>query len=248
MLAAMHLAQIGVAAAGKGAQEVESGRCLAVGPQHALGIVATCLRAEFDTVDDIAEIARQGYVVLRFGRRTARLGELPCHSPDLDHRHLAGESQHCCHLQDHAEGIADIVRAELGKALGTIAALQQECLARCDLREARFQVACLTGKNERRKAGQHALGFGKLGRVFIKRQVLRGEFVLLPAVGCPVTCHVQNFPMTRGPGFARVPPLQCGGTRHLSPIRPRCKGYIGYRPAAGADVSEFSGKTTTRKP
>ena len=49
----------------------------------------------------------------------------------------------------------------LGEAFGAIAALQQESLAGSDLRQRLFQIARLTGKNQRRKARKLRLDVGK---------------------------------------------------------------------------------------
>jgi hypothetical protein len=59
----------------------------------------------------------------------ARLGELAGHAANLHHRLLAGEGHHHRHLQQHAEGVADVVGMELGEAFRAIATLQQERLA-----------------------------------------------------------------------------------------------------------------------
>jgi hypothetical protein len=45
-----------------------------------------------------------------------------------------GEGQHHRHLQQHAEGVADVVGDGIGEALGAVAALQQEggrCIRFC---------------------------------------------------------------------------------------------------------------------
>jgi hypothetical protein len=84
---------------------------------------------ELHAVDDVAAIGRQGHGPLHLGRRRARLGELAGHAADLHHRLAAGEGQHHRHLQDQAEGVADIVGGEFLEALGAVAALQQERLA-----------------------------------------------------------------------------------------------------------------------
>jgi hypothetical protein len=55
-------------------------------------------------------------------------------------------------LQKHAEKVADIICAVLGKAFRTVSALQQESLALCDSRELLFQIARLTRKYEWRKS------------------------------------------------------------------------------------------------
>ena len=73
----------------------------------------------------------------------------------------AGEGQHHRHLQEDAEEVADVVGAVLGEALGAIAALQQERLARRDLRQRLLQVARLAGKNQRRKGRKLRLDVGE---------------------------------------------------------------------------------------
>ena len=77
---------------------------------------------------------------MRLGVGRARLGELAGHAADLDHRHGAAEGQHDRHLQQHAEGVADVVGMELGEALGAVAALEQESLAVGDIGQRRLQA------------------------------------------------------------------------------------------------------------
>ena len=86
-------------------------------------------RREGDVVDDVAAIARQLDAVDLLGVGRARLGKLPGDAADLHHRQRAGIGQDDGHLQQHAEKVADVVGAVLGKALGAIAALQQEGFA-----------------------------------------------------------------------------------------------------------------------
>ena len=66
----------------------------------------------------------------------ARLGELAGDAADLDDRRGRREGHHHRHLQEDAEEIADVVGGMLGEALGAIAALQQERLARLRRRPA----------------------------------------------------------------------------------------------------------------
>ena len=120
----MDLPQIGIATAGKGAQQVECTGRLRIGTHHAFGIIAALGRIELDTVDVIAEIAGQCHTVLRFSVGAARLGELARHAPYLHHRQLASECQHHSHLQQYLEGIANIVWMKFSKAFGAITALQ----------------------------------------------------------------------------------------------------------------------------
>jgi hypothetical protein len=78
------------------------------------------------------------------------LANWPAMRPTFTTGSAAGVGQHDRHLQQHAEGVADIVGMELGEAFGAVAALQQEGLALGDLAEAGFQVARFAGKHQRR--------------------------------------------------------------------------------------------------
>jgi hypothetical protein len=156
------------------------------------------MRREFDAVDDIAEIARQLLAALRLGGRGARLGKLPGDATDLDHRLLAGEGQHHRHLQQHAEGVANIVRVELGEALRAVATLEQKTAPLRDVGEVGFQGTGFAGKDQRRELGKRRLDLAELGGIAICRQMLR--FVRFPAFGCPVTRHVTN---SVGPDLVR---------------------------------------------
>ncbi len=100
-------------------------------------------RREAHAVDDVAAIAGQFDAVDLFQRRRARLGELTRDPADLHHRLASGEGQNDRHLQDQAEGVADIVGRELLEALGAVAALEQEGLAPLDLGQFRRQAARL---------------------------------------------------------------------------------------------------------
>ena len=77
--------------------------------------------------------------------------------PSLIDRLLAGKGQHHRHLQQHAEGVADIVGVEFGEAFGAIAALEQKALAGRDIGEVGLERARLTGKHQRRKLGERRL-------------------------------------------------------------------------------------------
>ena len=79
----VHLPQIGIATAGKGAQQVERGRRLRIGAQHALRIVDARFGREFDAVHIVAEIARQRHVALAFRYRNCAAWRTvpPCGQP-----------------------------------------------------------------------------------------------------------------------------------------------------------------------
>jgi len=91
------------------------------------------------------------------------------------------------HLQQHAEKIADVVGAVLGKALGAIAALQEKSLAVCDSGECLLQVARLTCKNQRRERRKLRLDIGQCLRIGIFRHL--HDWLLAPAIGRPPLGH-----------------------------------------------------------
>ncbi len=126
---------------------------------------------EIEAVDDVAAIGRQGHAVLRLGVGRARLGELPGEPAELDHRAAGAEGQHHRHLQQHLEGVADVVRVELGEALGAVAALQQEGLAGGDIGQPVLQPPRLAGEDQRREAVQRLLDPGERGLVGIARHL-----------------------------------------------------------------------------
>ena len=161
----------------EGAQQVQRRGRLAIGLDLAARIGDARLRRELDAVDDVAAIARQLDAVLLLGRRRARLGELAGDAADLHHRRAAGEGQHHRHLQEHAEEVADVVRAVLVEALGAVAALQQESLAGRDARERLLQAARLACKNQRRKGRKLLLDRGKRRLVRIIRHLQRPAFL-----------------------------------------------------------------------
>ena len=186
----MHAAEIGKAAGRERAQQVQRRRRLPVRHQLALRIGDARFRREGDVVDDVAAVARQLDAVDLLGLRRARLGELSGDAADLHHRQRAGIGQDHRHLQQHAEEIADVVGAMLGKALGAIAALQQEGFARGDAGQRLFQVARLTGKHQRRKRGELRLDIGQcLGIGIIGHLQHRPG---APAIGRPPLGHDVN--------------------------------------------------------
>ena len=163
--------EIGIAAGGEGAQQVEGGRRLAIGHLEPVGIGRPRRFVELDAVDDVAAIARQLDRALLLGRRGARLGELAGDAADLHHRHGAGEGEHHGHLQEDAEEVADVVGAVLGEALGAIAALEQEALALGHAGQRLLQLARLAGEDQRRIGGKPRLDGGKRLPVRIDRDL-----------------------------------------------------------------------------
>ena len=143
----VHLMQVGKAALGKSAEQVQGRGRLGVALHHARGVGGARSRREFDTVNDIAAIAGQCRVALSLRIRGARLGELARHATDFDHRHPGFEGEHDGHLQDDPEQVADIVGGEVLEALGAIATLHQESSASRNIGERGAQAAGLAGKN-----------------------------------------------------------------------------------------------------
>ena len=147
----MHAAKARVAAMRERAQQVQRRGGLVIGLDQPLRIGRARFLGELRAVDDVAAIARQLDAVLLLDRRRARLGELARDAADLHHRRSGREGEHHRHLQEHAEEVADRVRAVILEALGAVAALKQESIAGRDARERLLQVARLAGKHERRK-------------------------------------------------------------------------------------------------
>ena len=107
---AMGVGEIGVAAPGEGAQQVEGRRRLAIGLKLAAGIGRAGGERIGAVVDDVAPVDRQLHALEHFRGVGAGLGELARHAPDFHHRQGGAEGQHDRHLQEDAEEIADIVR------------------------------------------------------------------------------------------------------------------------------------------
>ncbi len=187
---AVGVLQIGVAAAGEGAQQVQRRRRLAVGHELAARVGLARVRVEGDVVDDVAAIGGQLHPVDGFGRRRARLGELAGDAADLDHRHGRAKGHHHRHLEEDAEEIADIVGGMFGEAFGAVAALQQKRLAGAHLRQQLLQLARLAGEDQRRKGGNLLLDIGKRRLVRISRDL--DDRLGPPAVGRPTFHNAQN--------------------------------------------------------
>lgn len=149
--------EVGVAALGEGAQEVQRRRRLAVGLQHPLRVGAPRLGAEIGPVDDVAAIGGRLLVALPFRLGGAGLGELAREAADLHHRAGGAVGEHDRHLQEDAERVPDVVRVELGEAFRAVAALKQEGAAGRDVGERRLEAPRLAGEDERREVPERPL-------------------------------------------------------------------------------------------
>jgi len=209
----MRVRQIGVAAGGKRAQQVERRRRLPISLQLSARIRRAGLRREVGAVDDVAAISRQLDAAAFLGRRRAGLGELAGNAADLDHRRGRRIGQHHRHLQEQPEEIADIVGAVLGKAFGAVAALQQKRVAGRHLRQCALEVARFAGKNERRKACKLRLDVGEGLGVGVIRHLhdrLRAPRVWSPLVRTPL-CRVcpRGHDRLHTPAVLYTPALRC---------------------------------------
>src|SRR5690606_17945746 len=142
------------------------------------------------------------------------------------------------HLQQHAERVADVVRMELGEALGAVTALEQESLAGDDLGQLGLERARLAGEDQRRKVGDGRLGPGQPRRVLVHGQM--PCLVSLPAIGCPGRLHFE-YPLFAQ--CARPYPPRGRGANVTSVIASRGRGA---QSPPLAIVS--SGTTATWKP
>ena len=161
---------------------------------------------EIEAVDDVAAIGRQRDAVLRLGVGGARLGELAGEAADLDHRAGGAEGQHHRHLQQHLEGVADVVRVELGEALGAVAALQQKGLAGRDIGEPVLQPPRLAGEDQRREAAQRLLDPGERRLVGITRHLPDRQAA--PAPGRPFIHHDISACSNGGTGHGLPPDVE----------------------------------------
>ena len=228
----MHAAEIGVAALGEGAQQIEGRRALAVGLELPMRIGGTRFRRELDVVDDVAAIARQLLAVPLLGRRGARLGELAGNAADLHDRRSRRIGEHDRHLQKHPEEVANIVGAVLGEAFRAIAALQQESVSGRDPAQRPLEAACLAGEHQRREGRELAFDPGERRRVGVLRKLLGRPAP--PAVGGPALGHdhLRHFPCEHprafrpgsGRGYTRPTGLASNEARRLAsaglPTRP----------------------------
>ena len=90
-------------------------------------------------IDDVAAIGGQSDAAAHLDRRRARLGELPRHPPEPDHREARRRGDARRHRLDQGEIALDILRREFGEALGAIAALEQEGAPRLRLGDRRLE-------------------------------------------------------------------------------------------------------------
>ena len=148
------LRQVGEAALGEGAQQVQRGCRLVVRLDEPLGVRDAGLGGERQVVHDVAAEAGQLDAVDGLGGGGARLGELPGDPAHLHDGDARGVGQDDRHLQDDPQALADGVGGERVEGLSAVAGLEQERLAVGDTGQRTGQSACLTGEDQRGIAGQ----------------------------------------------------------------------------------------------
>ena len=181
----MHAAQVGEAALGERAQQVERRRGLVVAAHHALRIGAAGRGRRTRS----RSRCRRGTTAARCRRaaRSARSGAWrtgPAMRPTFSVGHAGAVGEHDRHLQDDLELVADVVGRELGERLRAVARVQQEAVALGDARQ-RCRAACAPRPRTRAaacarsssSAASSAAGVGPVG-------LLRGG-VALPARRAP---------------------------------------------------------------
>src|ERR1700738_621161 len=186
------IGKVGVASVHKSAQEIEGRGRMAIGLDLPCRIGTARLRRELDAVDDIAAVARQLLALPLLRRSGARFCELAGNSADLHHRQGGGVGEHNGHLQEYAQVVADVIRADviragLREAFGAIAAMQEETLAHADAAKRLLEVAGFAGKYQRRKRRELALDLFQRGLVRVLRHL--HDLLLPPAVARPTLGH-----------------------------------------------------------
>ena len=207
----MHVAEVGVAAAGEGAQQVERRRRLPVGLELPARIGHARLRRELDAVDDVAAIARQLDAVRasrsarsaawRTGRRCGRPSPPatpPHRSAPPPSAGTRGRSRGCCWRR---------ARRSFRRSRRPAAGKPRPCATRA---ERLLQVARLAGKHQRRKASRAASR---------PRPAPAGPDSPAPArSACCASCRASNArPSTRSP--SHLAQLPCAGLIHGSGAR-----------------------------
>ncbi len=202
--------QVGEAALHERAEEVQRGGGLVVGLQQSLRVGNPRRRGGQDVVDDVPAERRELEAVDRLGVGRARLGELARDPPHLHDRDPRAVAQHDRHLEDHLQAIADAVGGEGVEGLGTVAGLEEERTAACDLGEGGGEVPRLAGEDEGRQPGE-LLERCLEGAVVGPRRLLGGH-VVAPRRGGPGLAHRQSLAGRdrTGQSGCAAAPLSCG--------------------------------------
>src|SRR5690606_15119989 len=150
-----------------------------------------------------AAIARQRHLALGLVVGGPRLGELARDAANLHHRLRTGKGQNHRHLEENAEEDADVVRAMFREAFGAVAALKEKCVTGSHAGKLLLQLARLTCKNERRKAGELGLDSPEGVNVRISRDLL--DRLFSPGIRGPLR-HCRNHSLlgAHGPSLPYI--------------------------------------------
>ena len=175
----MYATQIGETAGGEAADQVKGERRGAVGAQHALRIRSARRCRPGEVVHRVAAVRRDldGAVDSGhdFHRVRARLCVLPGDAAHLDDRDAGAVGQDDRHLQQRFHLVAHVVQRQRGERLGTVAALEQECLTPRNRGEPLTQRVAFAGQHQRRKRSQCGQGAVELRGVAPVRLLRRGQ-------------------------------------------------------------------------
>ena len=222
----VHAVQVGEAALGERAQQVQRGRRMVVRLDDARRVGSASGFGERDVVHDVAaERGERDTVNGLLGRR-AGLCVLPGDSADLHHWHAGRVGERHRHLQDDPQLLADVVGARVER-LGAIAGLQQERLAPGHFCQQRGKRACLAGKDEGWPFAERlddVVDFAAVGPGGLLHGGVRAPDRRRPLVGgvgdSGCVTHGQRIP-----GRTRLAQSDRGTLRHLTREESRARGW-----------------------
>src|SRR5699024_4131638 len=119
----IYVPQVRKTTRGESTDQVQRRARYVVGLNHAVWIGAARFRGEFELVNGIAAVARQGDAIDSFLIGRAWFSELPSHAAHSDDGHRAAIRQHDCHLQDCLYSRGNPISGGVSKDFGAVAAL-----------------------------------------------------------------------------------------------------------------------------
>ena len=188
-----------------------------------------------DRIDDVAPVGRQLHPIDCLSIVGARLGVLAGHSAHADDRDARAPREHEAHLQKNLQLRLDGRLGAVGKALGAIAALQEECLTARRLREMPAQGIHLAVMDQRRQCAHLSQGNLQRGGIGIPRLLPDGA--LAPVGGRPA--GRVGMGIAHKPRLYRHPMGRARLNRALIPRAGRGEGFVrgGVGRELGADLA-----------
>jgi hypothetical protein len=169
----LRMVEVGEAALGQGAYEVEGQGGPAMAEQQARRVGGARRAGELGAIDQVAAITGQSDAIPGLQVRRSWLGVLAGDAPDPDHPLLQALHQNQAHLEQNLELVGDDVRLAVGETLGAVAPLEQEAIAPCRRRQLFPQGMNLPGGDQGRQGGQFRQG-GLQGRLIRVAGLLQG--------------------------------------------------------------------------